>query len=398
MKPNRKLIIPLLAASLSISAVCLTLAPHVQASSTEETSAASPAAQQTELSVTDASAEDLLDAIAGMPELERIVLSGKLPAEADLDAIQQEHPALKLFYHLGSKNFPLNIGTTKIDARNLKLSQRKLKKVADENPQLCLLWDLELLGSTYQTDIEELDLSGQEIPDPAPIEAALPYLYNLKKVVMCHCGPDSEAMDALNQRHEDVRFVWEVQLGQVPLRTDATVFAPVITSDWVSTKDLEDLKYCTDLTCVDLGHMWVTDISWAENMPDLTYLILADTPITDISSLANHKKLRFLELFLTNIKDLTPLVSCTSLEDLNLSYCPADPTPLYEMTWLKHLWWFSSQTLLDSDGVVYRDGLTAHLPDTDVQWWNSSSTGGEWRHLDNYFAMRDAMGMYYLFG
>ena len=173
-----------------------------------------------------------------------------------------------------------------------------------------------------------IDISDYPVEDPAWVESLLPYFPRLQKVVMCRCGLDNETMNALNRRHEDVNFVWEVSVGVVKVRTDTDYFAPVVTGRHVYEGEMDNLKYCPDIIAVDVGHMGLKTCDWARYMPKLQYLIIADSGISDISALAECKELIFLEMFLTPVKDYIPLLSCKKLEDLNMCYTYGDPEPI----------------------------------------------------------------------
>ena len=68
----------------------------------------------------------------------------------------------------------------------------------------------------------------------------------------------------------------------------------------------------------------------------------------------------------------------------------ADFRPLAEMTWLKNLW-------INGNGVSQADRkyLTEALPDTRIEFDAGWITGNGWRELQNYFDMRDLLGMPY---
>ena len=120
-------------------------------------------------------------------------------------------------------------------------------------------------------------------------------------------------------------------------------------------------------------------------------LILADTGITDISPVGNLKELIYLEIFMTSVSDFSPLVTCTSLQDLNVCWTYGKPDEIKEMTWLKNLWWCG----ISGYGVQL---LHEALPDTRLEYGFTSSTGGGWRQLENYYAQRDLFGMRYMKG
>ena len=64
----------------------------------------------------------------------------------------------------------------------------------------------------------------------------------------------------------------------------------------MTSKDIQVLKYCTDLQALDLGHQRITDLSVIGNyLKDLRILILADNKVSDVSPLANLKHLHYLQ-------------------------------------------------------------------------------------------------------
>ena len=90
------------------------------------------------------------------------------------------------------------------------------------------------------------------------------------------------------------------------------------------------------------------------------------------------------------MSDYTPLLELTKLEDLNLCYTHGQKEVLMEMTWLKRLWW--------SPSAGKQPDLSRALPDTLINVTTGSSTGGVWRKGQNYYDMRDLLGMYYMTG
>ncbi len=271
----------------------------------------------------------------------------------------------------------------------------------EAHPRLDVHWTVELMGETYPWDTELLDFNGVPIDDPAPIEAAVPYLPRLKSVEMCDCGLSNEAMDALNKRHENVKFVWRVYFSGYKLRTDAEYFVASAFGDpppAILNQHLPILSYCTELRALDLGHMYITDLSFVQSMPHMTYLILAESSVSDLSPLAGLKELKYIEAFLTGIWDLSPLLECPALEDLNICYTwvGADNAMavLPKMKQLQRLWWCNT-TL----SAAQQQELVDALPDCMMFFLRGGqSTGGAWRYHENYYEMRDAFDMWYMPG
>ena len=286
----------------------------------------------------------------------------------------------------------------RVDLRQTGLSSRQARQLATDHPDLRFLWEETLGDVTFLTNAREIDLSGVVMEDTQAVEELLPYLPEIQKIIMCDCGIPSPEMAALGQRHPDVRFVWRVKLGTLSARTDDTWFAPITKHQLIGGSDADELKYCTDMECIDLGHCWISHCEWAREMPNLRYLVLADTYVKDLSPLSGLKKLTYLELFVTPVRDYSPLLGCTGLEDLNLGYTYGDPTPIAQMTWLKNLWWGGIHYVPWVNGQSPAAMLQHGLPDTKVTLYAGSSTGMGWRNLPHYYEMRDKIGMYYMSG
>ena len=114
----------------------------------------------------------------------------------------------------------------------------------------------------------------------------------------------------------------------------------------------------------------------------------------DISVLGGLEELEYLELFNNTIDDLSPLLNCKALRHLNVGYTRGyDPAPLYEMTWLKRLWYPGNRLGKEACGT-----LREALPDTVCflpSYDKDGSTGGGWRTDEAYYEMRNVFGMFY---
>ena len=282
-----------------------------------------------------------------------------------------------------------------------KLEEISLEGVLPEAEELCsfrekypeknVFWQVDVLGTVADVNTTELDFSGMQMTSTEELEAAVPYLPSLTKVLMLDCGLSNDQMAQLNEKYPDTLFVWNVKLGRgIVVRSDVTVFAPVIWNKTVTDKDLKNLRYCTEVEVIDLGHMKIHDVSFLNYMPNVRFLILADTQVSDLTPLEGLKKLQFLELFLSPIRDYSPLLGCTALEDLNLCGTYGDPEPLMQMTWLKRLWHMMRYISADE-----RAALVEALPNTQVHTPYYESTADGWREGPLYFEMRDLMGMPY---
>lgn len=351
-----------------------------------------------------------------------IRLSGELPPLETLLALREANPELDIHWEISyadrlwddtvtemvldgvnldnMKEFSECISRLpmleRVVLKNTDLPQQRLLALARRWPDLNIAWEMKFHDKRFYSDVTELDLSGIRVSGAEEVEALLPSLPKLQKVIMSGCGLSNEEMDALNRRHENIRFVWTVKLGPLSVRTDETWFMPVKHNVRVETKDLVDLKYCTDMICIDIGHMWVHNCDWAAYMPNLQYLIIGETYITDLSPLAGLKNLKYLELFTIKVDDYTPLLTCTGMEDLNLGLTYGDPDVIAQMTWLKNLWWCDANGYNAPGRREKVSKMIDALPNTQIMIYIDHPTASGWRRLPNYYKMRDILGMYYM--
>ena len=351
-----------------------------------------------------------------VPNLESVLLTGVIPAQTELQQLQERYPEVFFLWKMDVLGMSLETDITELDLSKMPLNnveelesilpyfpqletvtlglnpdQEKLVALAKQYPDVHFLFELIFADRVFYTDAEELDLSNIPMENTAALEEILPCFHNLRKVIMCECGIPSEEMAALNNKYEDIRFVWSVELAGMMFRTDAVYFTPNKWGISCDDENIYDLRYCEDMICVDIGHhIKVTNCEWVRYMPKLKYLIIAETGISDLTPLENHESLIYLELFLSKVKDYSILTTCKALEDLNLCYTQGAPEPIGEMTWLKRLWWSGSWA-----GRTY---LADKLPDTYAEYLSLSSTGRGWREGQNYYDMRDFIGMDYMVG
>ena len=207
-------------------------------------------------------------------------------------------------------------------------------------------------------------------------------------------------MAALNDRHENVRFVWRVYFSEFSLRTDDTNFiAARVRNDFpIYSNDLEVLKYCPDLQALDLGHKNITHLNFLRYVPHLKYLILVENDVNDITPIGELQELTYLEMFWTKCEDISPLQNCKALTDLNISYIYCRPAKCLEtlvnMPQLERLWYCGNNL-----NAGQLEELQAALPDTEMYLAaHGEPTGSTWREHPHYFEMRDFFGMYYMPG
>lgn len=267
-----------------------------------------------------------------------------------------------------------------------------LLQLQKDYPNMNISWEREVCGKLCSTLDTEIDLSDVEDLDLDEVAEGMAYFANVGKVFLGKCAIDNETLAAFREeKREEYQVAWTVQLGEkLTARTDDTTFMPV--REYVyyfNDEEAYNLRYCEDMVCIDIGHMSIHNIDWVEFMPDLEFLIVAHSQLQYIEPIKHCKKLKYLELDWSPIKDYSPLVECTALEDLNVGNTFADFEPIGKMTWLKNLWMIGC-----SSGAAYR--MSQALPDTKIMYTGSATVANGWRDLDNYFEMRDLLGMYYM--
>lgn len=252
-------------------------------------------------------------------------------------------------------------------------------------------WETIIGNRTITHQQTELDLSGAELPSLAQLEQILENYPKLETLFLGECDIDNDDLATFREMHRnDFKVAWTVQVGRLMVRTDDTTFMPTKFGFALTEEQSYNLRYCEDMICVDVGHKDIESCSWAAYMPHLRYLIIADTRVSDLTPLTDLKELVYLELFNTCVWDYSPLLTCTGLEDLNISYTSGDYNIIYQMTWLKRLWW--AGTYLSSIRAQEK------LPDTELMFYRISSTGNGWREGQHYYDMRELLGMEIMFG
>lgn len=368
-------------------------------------------AEAEQILLTDVKPEEI-SSLAYLPNLKRVVCGGgAAEAVSQLMTYCQEHQ-LDFSLSLAGTVVPLDAKSVTADAitaaqmgllelltdlqqlhiRMPQVSARKLQELRTALPNTAVTWEQEVCGQVFSSTVEEIDLSGVEITDLEELDQEMAYFPNAKLVFLGECGLDNELLAAHRAQVRDrYKLVWTVSCGtKLKTRTDATTFMPVREHVYYfNDEEAYNLRYCEDMVCIDIGHMSIHNIDFVTYMPNLEYLILAHTQLQDIEPIRACKKLKFLELDWSPVRDLTPLQGCTALEDLNLGKVYTDFTPVEEMTWLKNLWMVGC-----SSGARYR--MRQVLPDTKVMVTGDATVANGWRNLDNYYKMRDLLGMHYM--
>ena len=401
--------------------------------------------EETELTLEEADAGELAAALRRLPELRTVTVTGDSLSPEEQKALSEEFDGIDFRWNvrIPGRSVPQDVrelslagkplseedlsalstalallpDVEKIDFTDTGLSDDSLIAFASDHENVFCLWSSERFGVAFTTadEILTFDDIPLTVADAEEIEALIPAMPNLKKVEMLRCGISNEDMETINLRHDDVQFVWMVQVYNRGVRTDQTFFHVFRwtnpNTDIYLANDTgimaENLRYCHDMVAVDLGHQHIYEVTngertshFLEGMPKLKYLILGNCAHDTMPELASCKELVWLELFKTSFYDLTPLLECKNLRHLNLAFIKIrgedrrqlDVDQLKQMTWLERLWIGGNMFT----GAQVQD-LRDSLPNTEIViMYGDEATLGGWRKVEEYFKMRDAFHMYYM--
>lgn len=271
-----------------------------------------------------------------------------------------------------------------------ELTREEKIELINTYPNVFFKYNIKLFDIDLSSYSEELNLSNKRDISYNELHDAIKLLPKLKSIDLSNTNLSNEEAEKLREDYPNIKIDWIVHLNNKwSLRTDAVTFSVLVTNfnyKRMTSKDIEVLKYCTNLKALDLGHQDITDISVIGNyLPELRVLILADNKISDLTPLAKLKHLHYLELFMNNITDLTPLAECTEMVDLNVchNYKLSNITPILNYTKLERLW-ISSCKISQSDYSVLRQkypNVQMIIKD------NYTSTGSGWRTHTRYYTM-----------
>ena len=262
----------------------------------------------------------------------------------------------------------------------------------DAFPQADITWSKTVWGISCEKGIETVDLSIGTPGTIEEVEQAMAYFPTVTEVFLGKTDLDNEQIAEYRERHrEDYKVVWTVGFrNKLFVRSDTKDFFPC--RDGLcnfNDEDAKNLKYCEEIVCMDIGHMPVHEVDFLEYMPEMKYLILSWTQVKRIDAVKNCKKLIFLEVTDCPLRSLEGVQECTALEDLNFGATWPDVTPILGMTWLKRVY-----MIYGSSGDAYT--ISQALPDTTVVSSGDATVGGGWRRMQNYYDMRDFLGVPYM--
>ena len=243
-----------------------------------------------------------------------------------------------------------------------------------------------LYGKDFDLQNTQLNLSHIPVSDGgAAVREVMAYMPNLTYVDMDSCGVSNEDMAAIRDDFPDIKVVWRIWFGSnlsYSVRTDAEriLASKPSVAGFVDEYNGADLKYCTEVKYLDLGHNApLGDISFVKYMPKLEVAILAMGAWSDASPLADCPELEYLEMQTTRCTDLSPLSGLKKLRHLNIACIPdlTDISPLYSLTELERLW-LGSNNMVPWEQV---DKMQEAAPNCEIDASvYDDPTAGRWRY------------------
>ncbi len=288
-----------------------------------------------------------------------------------------------------------------VDLYNVELDSAQRKSLIAALPNVKFNWIVEFDGVNYDSKTtDSIDFNRKNITAKTEeLFEKLALLQRVRKVDMCGCGYTNAGMEKFVAAFPRIKFVWEITMtakdnGRTlnwTLRTDAVAFSTLQGNEVIrlSSAQAQQLKYCTDLVALDLGHNGVKDLSFLKYLPNLKILILVDnwesgSLLTDVSMLRYCPKLEYLELFCNSISDLSVIKYLPNLKDLNVSWTPvADYNFFKNMPKIERF--FVMNTCI-SDGDVQK--LKEMYPAAQIERYGKDSIDHNWREHPRYYAMK----------
>ena len=200
-----------------------------------------------------------------------------------------------------------------------------------------------------ETEILDLDAAGMRMTDPEAVAELIDGTPGVREVRMYDSPMATADMEKLFDRYYPEIFLgFTLRIGPHVIRTDRTAFSTLHLSGKMegderhTSEELYPIRMCTRLKALDLGHNYLTDVSFLNWLTELEVLIISPNyGLTDIGPVASCRKLVYLECFHTPVTDLSPLAGLTELRDLNLTRDGevTDISPLYDLPNLERVWW-----------------------------------------------------------
>lgn len=280
------------------------------------------------------------------------------------------------------------------------LSWDSISMIHEAAPQAVLDYDFTLYGKEFNLKDESMDIKWIQIDDEgALVKQITACMKNLTYLDMDSCGVSNESMAEIRDSLPNAEVVWRIWFGDwYTARTNVERILASLPGQGgeLIHDNVMDLKYCTKVKYLDLGHNnYLDTIEFIRYMPDLEVLIVGMTFVEDFSPVADCPKLEYVEAMTSRLHDLTPFAELKNLRHLNVCYNFAltDITPLYGLTELERLY-IGWHCPVDPAQV---EEMRRLAPNCVVNNTTKDPTDEEWRyafggHHPRYDLLREQFG------
>lgn len=294
----------------------------------------------------DADLSQLGTGLRNLPALTSLTLANTNLTLEELETLRSANPALTVSYTISLLGQEYTADAVSADLSAMKpedvdsilprlamlpsleevqlsdaLAPEQVKQFLDACPGTHFRYQFDLFGKQLSTDTETVEFVNVRIGDEGEtaIRQALDIMPGCTYFKLDECGLSNEVLASIRDDYPNTKIVWRIHFGKYNALTDTEMLKAVYN---VFDDTVADLKYCTDVKYIDMGHNdTLTDISFMSYMPKLEIVIISGSGVSDISCFAGNKNLVFLEMaYCYNLKDLSPLKDCEGLRFLNVGY------------------------------------------------------------------------------
>ena len=286
------------------------------------------------------------------------------------------------------------------------LSWESLKLLHDAAPQAVIDYAFTMFDRPFNLSDEVMDLKYIPMEDNGALVAKVTAcMSRLRTLDMDSCRVPNAYMEKIRDSLPDTDVIWRINFASgYTARTDVTRILASMPGQGgeLVHNNVENLKYCTKLKYLDLGHNNFLDtIEFCRYMPDLEVLIVGMTFVEDFTPLASCPKLEYFEAMNTRLHDLTPFANLHNLKHMNICYNFAitDITPLYGLD-LERLWIGQHDPVPPEQIEKFRElhpncVVNDTTPDPTEEYWRFAEHGdemGNQRYDPRYELLRAQMG------
>ena len=286
------------------------------------------------------------------------------------------------------------------------LSWESLKLLHDAAPQAVIDYAFTMFDRPFNLSDEVMDLKYIPMEDNGALVAKVTAcMSRLRTLDMDSCRVPNAYMEKIRDSLPDTDVIWRINFASgYTARTDVTRILASMPGQGgeLVHNNVENLKYCTKLRYLDLGHNNFLDtIEFCRYMPDLEVLIVGMTFVEDFTPLASCPKLEYFEAMNTRLHDLTPFANLHNLKHMNICYNFAitDITPLYGLD-LERLWIGQHDPVPPEQIEKFRElhpncVVNDTTPDPTEEYWRFAEHGdemGNQRYDPRYELLRAQMG------